>query len=201
MSALRHFAPVRLVSFVALAAIAAAAAPGCSSGFGRVGPSARLVVAITNGDLGDPTKRLPIPLGRPAAYTVDVEAHKPDGSIDTSFNGFVRASVKPGTVGTVTSADPKAGLVTDGRNVQLVAGVARGVVINVAAAYGDARIWFEDVGYTPADILRQPPPQCSNGLDDNGNGTVDFPADPGCAFAHDDSEDGGSCAPGGSGPI
>ena len=188
----RHFAPVAFAGLVALAALA----PACSDGFARIGPSASLVVAITAGNTGAPTSRLPIPLGQPAAYTVDVEAHRPDGSIDTSFNGFVRASVKPGTVGAVTPVDPKSGIVTDGRNVQLVNGVARGVTVNVAAAYGDARIWFEDIGYAPADILRNPPPQCSNGIDDNGNGTIDFPADPGCAFANDDSEELGTFATG-----
>lgn len=183
------FAPLSLVGLVA------ALGPGCSSGFGRIGPNASLVVTITAGDLGKPEARLPIPFARLAAYTVDVEAHKADGTIDTSFNGYVRASVKPGTVGAVT------GTTSSGRNVQLVNGVARGVVVNVGAAYGDARIWFDDVGYAPADILRNPPPQCSDGIDNNGNGLIDFPADPGCAFANDDTEDGGTFATGISQPI
>jgi hypothetical protein len=33
-----------------------------------------------------------------------------------------------------------------------------------------------------------PPPGCSNGLDDDEDGKTDFPADPGCADAQDDSE-------------
>jgi Beta-propeller repeat len=31
-------------------------------------------------------------------------------------------------------------------------------------------------------------PQCSNGVDDDGDGAVDYPADPGCASASDDTE-------------
>ena len=64
------------------------------------------------------------------------------------------------------------------------------------AAYGNTRIWAEDLGYVPADPAGSPPPQCSNGKDDNGNGLIDFPADPGCAFANDDTEDGGTYAAG-----
>jgi hypothetical protein len=180
----------RLLLPLAVVALGAAVAPGCADSFQRIGPGASLVVNITSGQLGSRSAPLPIPLPNATPYTVDVEAHKADGSLDTSFNGFVRASVKPGTVGTVTGAN------TDGRNVQLVNGVAHNVTVNVAAAYGDARIWFEDIGYTPASILRQPPPQCSDGLDNNGNGVIDFPADPGCAFANDDSEDGGTLATG-----
>ncbi len=33
-----------------------------------------------------------------------------------------------------------------------------------------------------------PPPVCSNGMDDDGDGKVDFPADPGCAAADDGDE-------------
>jgi hypothetical protein len=33
-----------------------------------------------------------------------------------------------------------------------------------------------------------PPPACSNGQDDDADGRIDFPADPGCADAQDDSE-------------
>ena len=34
---------------------------------------------------------------------------------------------------------------------------------------------FADVGYTPVDIAK--PPQCSDGIDNNGNGVIDFPAE------------------------
>ena len=53
----------------------------------------------------------------------------------------------------------------------------------------------------PKDPLADPPPACSNGIDDDGDGTIDFPADPGCAFANDDSEEGGTFSEGVSTPI
>jgi hypothetical protein len=44
-----------------------------------------------------------------------------------------------------------------------------------------------------------PPPQCSDGLDNDGDGLIDYPADPGCTSAGDDSElDPGVC---GGGPA
>ncbi len=39
-------------------------------------------------------------------------------------------------------------------------------------------------------------PQCSNGIDDNHNSLIDFPSDPGCYAADDDTEDGGTYAAG-----
>ena len=196
---------MKATNLLAFVVLAAALAPGCSSGFGRVGPSASLVVNITGGNTGRPDARLPIPVLTTATYVVDLEAHKADGTLDTSFNGWVRASVKPGTVQSVGAAcdpgtpTPAGAPAIDGRNVQLVNGVARGLKVCVAATYGDARLWFEDVGYTPADIAK--PPQCSDGIDNNGNGLIDFPADPGCAFANDDTEDGGSYGVGVSAPL
>jgi len=42
--------------------------------------------------------------------------------------------------------------------------------------------------------LEPTPPQCSNGIDDDGDGLVDFPADPGCASATDLDEHGPTLA-------
>src|SRR5436190_12386050 len=39
------------------------------------------------------------------------------------------------------------------------------------------------------------PPQCSNQLDDDGDGKVDFPADPGCSSSTDNSESPDPVAP------
>jgi hypothetical protein len=189
--------PFTLASATAFApvviAVAVTIAPGCSGDFARIGPQAHLVVHIDpTANLGKPESRLPLLVSRSTSFSIRIEAHKPDGSVDTSFNGFVRASIKPGTVVALH------GQHVDGRNVQLVAGVADGLVVETQSAYGDARIWIEDVGYTPADPAGTKPPQCSDNVDNNGNGAIDFPADPGCAFANDDSEDTGSFATGAS---
>jgi hypothetical protein len=60
--------------------------------------------------------------------------------------------------------------------------------------YGPAQLWIQDLGYVPA--APGTVPQCSNGIDDNHNGLIDFPADPGCYYADDDTEDGGTYAAG-----
>jgi hypothetical protein len=145
------------------------------------------------------------------SYPVMVRALRVDGSLDTSFNGYVRFSSKPGSVQAVSGPN------TDGRNVQLHNGVASAVTVSILAAYGDTYITAEDVGYVPADPARvctsaatcptrcsvgKPcPPACANGIDDNDNGLIDYPTDPGCYLANDDTEDGGTYTSGISPPI
>ncbi|MEO8799380.1 MAG: hypothetical protein ABI551_15930 [Polyangiaceae bacterium] len=162
----------------------------CSGGFGTLRSTSLIVVTIQSGDVGSPQNRLPLPLTTPASFTVRVEAHRPDGSLDTSFDGVLRMSVKPGTIATTTQ-----------RQVQLKNGVADGVQLDVLASFGNSRIWAEDLGYLPVDPNGPKKPQCSDGIDNNGNSKIDFPNDPGCYSAIDDSEDTGSYATGTSSPI
>ena len=122
---------------------------------------------------------------KPTSFTIDIEADLPDGTIDTSFNGFVNVSVQPGTVSDLNV-----------RNVQLTNGVIHGVVVPTVAAFGEAHIWADDVGYTPKAPNENP--ECSDGLDNNGNGLIDYPADPGCYAPVDDTEDLGTYASGAS---
>ena len=187
---------LRAARFLLLAApLATVAAASCTGEFGRVGANAHIVVTRTAGDPGSPSTPLALSFSKSSTFTMRVEAIAPDGTRDTTFNGFVRASIKPGTVISVTGPS------SSGRNVQLTNGLAEGVAVEVIAAYGNARIWFEDIGYVPADPIRVPPPQCSDGLDNNNNGVIDFPADPGCAFANDDTESSGTFATGTSDPL
>lgn len=171
-------------------AVGFAAAAGCSGGDGTLRSTSLLVVHIKSGNIGTPSNRLPLALDTPAKFTIDIEAHRPDGSIDSSFNGFIRISSKPGTVAT-----------TGERTVQLQGGVADDVPVDLLAAYGNTRIWAEDLGYVPVDPNRATPPQCSDGIDNNNNARIDFPNDPGCYSAIDDSEDTGTYISGTSEPI
>jgi hypothetical protein len=171
---------------VVVLAVAVATVSACN-GFGTIGAGKRLLVTVTQGDPGTPDQPRPISVATPAVFTVDIEAHLADGSLDTAFNGFVNISVQPGTVQDLNV-----------RNVALQNGVLRGVVVPTVAVFGEAHIWADDLGYEPADPNRQPPPQCSDGKDNNGNGLIDFPADPGCFAPVDDSEDLGTYASGAS---
>ena len=157
-----------------------------------IGQSKRLVVTIMSGDTGQPGRTLPVSVVTPTTYTVNVEAQLPDGTTDTSFNGYVQLSVQPGTITDLSV-----------RNLQLQNGVlpknadgSTGKPLPIVGAFGDAHIWAQDLGYEPADPARMPPPQCSDGLDNNNNGLKDYPADPGCFAPVDDSEDTGSYATG-----
>jgi hypothetical protein len=166
----------------------------CSSGFGSSPSGEQLQITIEPGTNLGTTSRLPLSFTQSDTYTVNVSAIK-DGKVDTGFNGYVRLSSQPGTVETVTGPN------TNGRNVQLVHGVASGVQVQILAAYGDTRIWVEDLGYVPADPQGLHPPECSNGIDDNRNDLIDYPADPGCYLANDDTENGGTYAAGSSEAI
>jgi hypothetical protein len=162
---------------------------GCGDSYGNLNTTSRLVVTL-QALQGQGTREKPFPLSFDPSPPIGLKivAMGPDGQVDTSYNSFVRLSVKPGSVVGVTG-DPGS---ASGRNVLLKAGVADNVAVSIAASYGATHIWAEDIGYTPADPQRQPPPQCSDGIDNNNNGLIDFPADPGCAFANDDNEDLGT---------
>jgi hypothetical protein len=156
----------------------------------------QLAVRVTEGDLGTEDAPLPVAGMRDRAFTISVSALDANGDVDTSFNGWARISVKPGAIAELSGNAEVAG-----RNVRVVSGRAEGVKVAFEGSFGDTRIWAEDVGYVPVDPTRNPPPACSNGVDDDGNGLADFPADPGCAFANDDTESTGTRSAGASQEI
>jgi hypothetical protein len=154
----------------------------------------RVTLRMPNGDpppgLEDPA--LPLPTGV-AELVVDVEALRLDGSLDESFGGWVRISVEPGTVVELVGDRAR------GRNLDLEAGVALGQLVRVRNARGHTRVWAEDIGYEPGDPLASP--ACANGIDDDDDGELDYPGEPGCAFANDNTETGGTHATGVSAPV
>lgn len=180
------------LSFIALATALAAA---CGSNSATIGQGKRLVITITAvtdadgkpGSVGTAVNPNQVSVGQATTFTVRVEAQLPDGTVDTSFNSFVNLSVQPGTISDLSV-----------RNEKLDHGVIDHVKLPVIGAYGLAHLLATDLGYEPAAPNRVPPPQCSDGIDNNHNGLVDYPADPGCYAPVDDSEDLGSYASGAS---
>jgi hypothetical protein len=169
----------------------------CSSdGFGRVRNPPRLIVELDpTSNAGSPAQRLPLAVDTAVPFKFTVRAVREDGSVDTTFNRHVRIATKPGAI------DPLTGPDTDGRNLLLRNGESVPVELRITNAYGITYVVADDLGYIPADPLRDPPPACSNGIDDDGDGAIDFPADNGCAFANDDDEQGGTFGQGVSTPI
>ncbi len=158
-------------------------------------PKSRLLVAITSNNIGSREAPLKLSISAPTTVTVRIESRKSTGELDTSFNGYVRLLSKPGSVENLFGDDVWR------RNVKVVNGVADNVRVQFVGAYGETQLWAEDIGYAPAPITRDPPPQCADGLDNNGDGNFDFPNDPGCAFANDDTEALGTFMSGVSNPI
>ena len=142
---------------------------------------------------GPNDKPLTLSLGTPVEMVADIQARHSDGSLDKSFTGFVRISSDPGAVLDVN------GQGATGRNAFVKDGVAKDQHVFVRNPRGATRLWVEDIGYAPADPFK--PPQCADGKDNDGDGLTDYPEDPGCAFANDDSETPGQFAAGVSGPI
>ncbi len=176
-------------ALVLCAAIGAASTAGCSSGEStpaELGPSTfSIQINAVNGD-APPSAASPIPASvglPPNRWDFTIQAVLPTGEVTTDFNGFVRLSVEPGAVDSVEAPG------ASGRNVLLSGGTASGTVI-VEAVYGPARLWADDIGYVPTPPCKIA--QCADGIDNNHNGLIDFPADPGCAFPDDDTEDGGT---------
>ena len=95
------FRPAALLAFALVAG-------ACQSGFPQIGLGKRLRVMITQGDTGTPQQKLPISVVQPTSFTVTIEADLPDGTVDTTFNGYVNLIVQPGTISNL-----------DVRNVQL----------------------------------------------------------------------------------
>lgn len=146
---------------------------------------------------GLPTAEAPLPPNlREDIETIrfTVEAVDVDGNTDTGFNGFVRLGINPGSVNLAIDSNG----VPHARNVQLVAGHAAAEV-QAEGMFGETRLWVEDLGYEPAAPGETP--TCSNGADDDGDVPVDFPNDPGCAFADDMSEEFGTLLTGVSQPL
>jgi hypothetical protein len=176
----------------------AAAIVGCSGGETTqpdLGPSTFTVdITAVNGNKPPPADH-PLSAAEglpPNTWDFTIQAVDPTGKAITDFNGYVRLTVQPGAVDSIDAPG------ASGRNVLLSNGKVEGTV-TVEAVYGPVRLWADDIGYTPA-----PPgkvPACSDGKDNNGNGLIDFPADPGCAYPDDDSEDGGTFSAGASPPV
>lgn len=181
----------------ACCALLGAATLGCSGGESAapdLGPSTFTIQINAVNGAAPPTAASPLSaqvgLGE-NQWDFTIQAVDPTGE-PVDFGGFVRLSVQPGAVDSVDAPG------ASGRNVLLAHGAASGTV-TVEEVYGPARLWVDDLGYVPT-----PPgkvPECSDGIDNNHNGLIDWPADPGCYAADDDTEDGGSYSAGVSPPV
>ncbi len=161
-------------------------ASGCTTqgGVESLGYIRVTVLAVDGGEV--PTSDAPLPpnLGNvDERWDFTAEVIGPDGEVNTNFDGVARVSLEPGAVRLLEGDG------AIGRNLRFSGGRAEGVAVTTAM-FGPTRLWVQDIGYTPAAVGETP--ACSNGKDDDGDVLVDFPNDPGCAFADDDDEENGS---------
>lgn len=196
MSAFTSGSLLSIAGVAALTILSATSVVSCGDGFGKTRNPTRLSVEIDPGaKTGTLAEPLDLAVDVPFTFKVVVRAFDKTGAQDTTFNKYVRLSTKPGAI------EPLVGPDTDGRNVLLKDGASQPIEVRLSNAYGITYILADDLGYKPVSPLTNPPPQCSNGIDDDGDGAIDFPADNGCAFANDDDEQGGTFGEGSSAPI
>ncbi len=181
---------------VPLAVVCSMVASCSGAGFGNPPDPPRLVVVLDPASkVGAVDAPLDLLVDVPLTFRVTVKAFDKNGNIDPTFNRYVRMSSKPGAI------DPLTGPDSNGRNILLKGGQSVPFDVQLTNGFGPTYILADDLGYTPKDPIASPPPACSNGIDDDGDGKIDFPADEGCAFANDDSEEGGTFSEGASTPI
>lgn len=181
--------------------LASALAPGTACETSReidLGTQSFRIDVVKVGGSDPPIAEIPLPANtgnKNEIWDVEVQAIGPDGG-PIDFEGVVRVTVEPGAVVSVEGPEGE----DLGRSLRLTGGKATGK-ITVTAVYGEARVWVEDLGYLPAEPGTTP--LCANGKNDDGDedSAVDYPSDPGCAFADDDTETVGTFAAGVSGPV
>ena len=168
----RHLPGARSLSLLLLLGLSAPSI-GCTDGGSSLEGISSFQVAITKVNGADPP-----PLGTPLPANIgdvdetwDFEATAVDAhGQPVDFDGFARVRVTPGAVDGIHQE----GAV--GRNILFAQGKAQGSVL-VTAVYGPTRLWIEDAGFAPVDPNK--PPSCADCKDTNGDGVIDYPADPG----------------------
>jgi hypothetical protein len=198
LSSLRSLVPKTTLG-VTVVLLAFAQGACDTEGFGRPRGGPRLTIELKGQDdaniVGTRLRPLALSVDAPQSFRIVVRAVDANGNPDATFNRYVRIAAKPGAIERLESPD------SEGRNLKLTNGESPETAVKLTNAYGTTFIVADDLGYVPADPLAQPAPACSNGLDDDGDGRIDYPADEGCAFANDDNETGGTYAQGASAPI
>ncbi|HQC45103.1 MAG TPA: hypothetical protein PLC97_07740 [Myxococcota bacterium] len=157
--------------------------------------SFKVVVKPVEGEtLGSRQDPLKLPEKAGVKVLVSIDTYGAEEDAEYLEDLWVLLSVRPGKL-TVASGDGRYG-----NHVLLKGGKVRDVPVTLKAVFGETRVWVEDVGYLPRTAAGRKA-LCSNEIDDNGNGLTDFPMDPGCYDADDDSEEPGSGAAGVSNPV
>lgn len=113
-------------------------------------------------------------------FSIDITAVEYGGiKPKKDFNSWVRISSEPGELKVKSSEN------TYKNYVFLTNGEVKNVEISLRLAFGNTYIWVEDDGFSPP---REGIPSCSNKIDDDGDGMIDFPFDDGCFSENDNSE-------------
>lgn len=162
----------------------------------RQSPVETMFLTITDAPSARGTPEAPLPYATSGVtFTLRIEARGRLNELLRDFDGYVQLGVTPGILQSIEGA------AVEGRNVRLTGGVAEGVRVTFARAYGETRLTVEEAGYLPHDPNDAVPPACADGMDNDGDGRADFPADYGCAAPNDDTERAGSYAQATSEPI
>ena len=134
----------------------------------------------SNQEIGSPTNPIAFS-SEPVSFSLDVEAIGRDGNRLEEYEGWLLVRSVPGEI------------TEDTKLIHMQNGFVSGQNISITYGYGSTSIWVEDAGYGPDD-------ECNDGLDNDNNGYIDYPADHGCTGESDRSEGGGTYVTG-VGPV
>ena len=135
-----------------------------------------------------PAGELPFAARVKVGITIETSPSEPD------FDGFVSVAAIPGQILSVESATAE----VRRTSVRVVGAAPVALDVQLHNAYGETRLWAEDVGLDPAPPVDSP---CDDGIDNDRDGLTDYPLDPGCFMRNDGSERPGSHSVGVSEPI
>jgi len=115
---------------------------------------------------------------------------EPEGG---TFSGWVELNSRPGRADDIFCNPPVCDEkcnqdIAIGKNLKITGGPVS-ICAKISLAYSKTNLIVRDIGYEPSAPLNS---ACKDGIDNDGDGLIDFGSDSGCAFSNDNTEEGGS---------
>ena len=117
-------------------------------------------------DLSEIEEGSPLPYRARTKVDIEVRALPDDGG----FDGYVRVAVVPGEVMEVTSEEGE--MINARTGFRVTSGEPMTASVELVGGFGDTRLLVEDVGHDPGPPVQA---RCDDGIDNDGDGLVDFP--------------------------
>jgi len=174
-----------------------ASLPACENKItgGPEGSVAFRVSKFNDGDDWGEAARIPF-TDQEKIFAVSIEP------VGGNFDGWVTIDVQPGHVTSITCNPPDCTAACDPARVinnnAKIPNTRVDLCVGVSLSFGNTRILAKDIGFEPASPASA---ACADGIDNDGDGKVDYGDDEGCAYTNDNTEEGGDFIVGASPEI